>query len=198
MVWIKNNWIICVLLLIGAGFVFIQWIHPAQEQKQQGFTIEDAEKQEEQLKEAKESGIKSPVALVDVKGEVNKPGVYEVTTEVRVGEVIEQAGGFTENANQLAVNLAQRIQDEMVILVPKKGEESPTGGSISVQSNKISINSANQSELEELNGIGEKKALAIIEYREEHGNFQSKEDILQVPGIGEKTLANFENQLRVP
>src|SRR5699024_9080911 len=66
-------------------------------------------------------------AVVDVKGEVTKPGVYDVPIDSRVHNVVELAGGFTPDADQSAVNLAQKIHDEMVIFIPKTGEDNPPG-----------------------------------------------------------------------
>src|SRR5699024_12178226 len=63
----------------------------------------------------------SPV-IVDLKGEVKNPGVYELSTDDRIQKVIEQAGGFTNDADEQQINLAQKVHDEMVIYVPKMGE----------------------------------------------------------------------------
>ena len=145
-------------------------------------------------------GTSPEVAVVDVKGEVNLPGVYELSLDSRVNDVIEKAGGFTAAADETQINLAQRVQDEMIIIVSKQGEAGETtansAGSDSAQ--KIRINYATQEEIETLNGIGPSKAQAIIQYREENGLFQSPEDLLQISGIGEKTLQNFIDQIQIP
>lgn len=141
--------------------------------------------------------------IVDVKGEVMQPGVYEAEDESRVNDVILLAGGFTEEADVFPVNLAQRVHDEMTITVPKLGEEgisvtSVSGSSNSEVTDKIRINSATQTEIEKLSGIGPAKAQAIIAYREEHGLFSTVEDLLNISGIGEKTLENMRDQIQVP
>lgn len=139
--------------------------------------------------------------IIDIKGEVKQPGVYEMSPESRVNDVIEIAGGFTEDADVQLINLAQKVHDEMSIIVFKQGEEAGTNPSDPVGANaegKIRINHASQEEIESLNGIGPAKAQAIIQYREENGLFQSAEDLLEVSGIGEKTLANFIDQIQVP
>ena len=138
-------------------------------------------------------------AYVDVKGEVNSPGVYETTAGTRVEDVIKLAGGFTKNANQVVINLAQKVHDEMIILVPKIGDPVVSGaeGSVSTEK-KIRINYAPQEEMEKLNGIGPSKAQAIIQYREENGLFQTIEDLLEVSGIGEKTLENMKDSIQIP
>lgn len=134
--------------------------------------------------------------IIDIKGEVKKPGVYEVDKDLRVNDVILLAGGLTDQADEFAINLAQKLQDEMVIHVPKIGEE--TEGSIAVTNGKIKINYATQEEIETLNGIGPAKAQAIIQYREENGFFNTIEDLLNVSGIGEKTLENIKDDIQVP
>lgn len=142
--------------------------------------------------------------IVDIKGEVQKPGVYEVDQHVRVSDAISIAGGFTEDADQTQMNLAQRVHDEMVIIVPKEGEEiiavSTPGETTTIDEdmNKIRINQATLEEIQTLNGIGPKKAQAIIDYREEHGSFQSVEDLIEVNGIGEKTVENMKESIIVP
>lgn len=143
----------------------------------------------------------SEKVIVDIKGEVNQPGVYEMDASDRIHHVIDEAGGFTEDADQTQVNLAQRVQDEMVILVPKHG----VGAALTIDnelagdsSGKVRINYATKEEIETLNGIGPSKAEAILKYREENGFFQKPEDLLEVSGIGEKTLENFRDQIVVP
>ncbi|MCG1029991.1 ComEA family DNA-binding protein [Virgibacillus halodenitrificans] len=137
--------------------------------------------------------------MVDIKGAVAKPGVFEMPVESRVNDAIKLAGGFTADADQSQVNLAQKVQDEMIINIPVIGGETLTQGEVSsIQTEKLSINYATQEEIETLNGIGPAKAQAIIQFREEHGFFSTAEDLLQVPGIGEKTLNNFIDDIQVP
>lgn len=137
--------------------------------------------------------------IVDIKGEVVQPGVYEVAFDARIHDVIELAGGFSGEADQTHVNLAQKVQDEMMIIVPKIGEAVSTSGSnTSSSSDKVKINYATQEEIETLSGIGPSKAQAIIQYREEHGFFNSVEDLLQISGIGEKTLEKIKEDIQIP
>lgn len=140
--------------------------------------------------------------FVDVKGEVKKPGLYEVDKDARVKHVIDLAGGFTDEAASEHVNLAQKVSDEMVIYVPKNGEEDGLLNEMPAASNgqsmqKINVNKASAEELTQLNGIGPAKAEAIIAYREEHGPFKNVEDLLQVNGIGEKTLENIRDDITI-
>lgn len=137
--------------------------------------------------------------IVDVKGEVVQPGIYEIDTDSRIHDVIELAGGFSDEADQTHVNLAQKVQDEMMIIVPKIGESvSVTGTNTSADTGQVRINYATQEEIETLSGIGPSKAQAIIQFRDEHGFFNSVEDLLQISGIGEKTLENIKEDIQVP
>ena len=146
---------------------------------------------------------------VDIKGEVLRPGVYEFSCESRIQEVIKKAGGFTEEADEIKINLAQKISDQMQIIVPnlnskqeggvtegnsEKGNLSNTTPSNSKQGT-VNINTATLEELQTIKGIGKKKAEAILQYRKEHGAFRTKEDLLQVKGIGKKALEAIESQV---
>ena len=146
---------------------------------------------------------------VDIKGEVLHPGVYEFSCESRIQEVIKKAGGFTEEADETKINLAQKISDQMQIIVPnlhskqeggvtegnsEKGNMSNTTPSNSKQGT-VNINTATLEELQTIKGIGKKKAEAILQYRKEHGAFRTKEDLLQVKGIGKKALEAIESQV---
>ncbi|HEX6593117.1 MAG TPA: helix-hairpin-helix domain-containing protein [Bacillota bacterium] len=135
--------------------------------------------------------------MVDIKGEVNKPGVYELEADARVEDVIALAQGFTKDADQTTINLAQKVVDEMMVIVPKEGEITVQEGD-GANGNKIRINDASQEEIESLTGIGPSKAKAIIEYRDEHGMFQTEDDLLEISGIGEKTLENIRDEIQVP
>ncbi|MBS3199644.1 helix-hairpin-helix domain-containing protein [Turicibacter bilis] len=139
--------------------------------------------------------------IVDVKGQVNFPGVYEVEEHLRVHDVIQLAGGFLEMANETAINLAQKISDEMVIYVPHLDEEinntSTDAWSPSQDEKKVSLNQATVGELETLPGIGPSKAAAIINYREEFGKFKSIDELTNVSGIGEKTLEKLRDSLEL-
>lgn len=146
---------------------------------------------------------------VDIKGEVLHPGVYEFSCESRVQEVIKKAGGFTEEADETKINLAQKITDQMQMIVPnlhskqeggvtegnsEKGNLSNTTPSNSKQGT-VNINTATLEELQTIKGIGKKKAEAILQYRKEHGSFRTKDDLLQVKGIGKKALEAIESQV---
>lgn len=161
---------------------------------------------------------------VDIKGAINSPGIYSLDTNSRVVDVIEKAGGLTENADTSVINLSKKIADEMVIIiytrlevqnfkVTKEKESEVQKKCIQKDenalkndacitnsekiSNKISLNTASVEELMTLNGIGESKAKEIISYREKNGPFTTIEDLIKVPGIGENTLAQIKKDITV-
>lgn len=142
-----------------------------------------------------------PSLYVDIKGEVYQPGVYRVRNNMRVIDAIEMAGGFSPEASIRYVNLAMKVHDEMVIYVPNVNEqaiEEKLDLYTGQNHDKIRINSATIEELTSLPGIGQKKAEAIIQYIEQHGPFQTMDDLVNVSGIGEKTIAAFAEIVQVP
>ncbi|MCR1286919.1 helix-hairpin-helix domain-containing protein [Shouchella clausii] len=157
------------------------------------------ESEEAELEEETEDGV----LVVDVKGMVASPGVYELEVGSRLFEAIEKAGGFTDSANREGVNLALRLEDEMVVYVPEEGEEEGAGPVLAVEMNEtdhedtININEATEADLLTLQGVGPSKAAAIIGYREENGSFATVEELMNVSGIGEKTFEALEPFIRV-
>lgn len=190
---VKKNWIILIVGIIVVIFLFVMSDNAKEDTELiPVFPIVDAN-------EAEDVNEDSSVMIVDVKGEVNHPGVYEIDNNARINDVIERAGGFTKDADALPVNLAQKVQDEMTIIVPKKGDTEIVSSKTDINSKgKVRINNATQEEIETLPGIGPSKAQAIIQYREDHGFFSKVEDLLNVSGIGEKTLENMREDLQIP
>ena len=135
------------------------------------------------------------VILVHVAGEVRTPGVVRLTAGARVVDAIEAAGGATEAAVLAGVNLAAEVRDGSQIVVPPHraaAEQTPSGDPL------ISINTASASELQELPGVGPVLAGRIVAHREEHGAFDTTEDLLDVSGIGEAILARLRPLVRIP
>ncbi|MCQ2008465.1 helix-hairpin-helix domain-containing protein [Sporolactobacillus sp. STSJ-5] len=138
--------------------------------------------------------------IIDVKGAVREPGIYHVQTTDRVIDAIEQAGGFSKQADRDKVNLAQKLTDEMVIYVPKQGEKEPnvlvesTGNVTEKQESgeMVHVNTADEQTMQNLPGVGPAKAKAIIHYREEHGPFKSVDELTNVSGIGDKSLEKMK------
>lgn len=172
-------------------------------------------------KETKES---ETLLRVDIKGEVISPGIYSLKESSRVIDVIELAGGLTENADTSVINLSKKITDEMVIIIyskeqvksfeeTKKLEQQKIEKCISPDdislhndacisdsinnSNKININNASKEELMSLPGIGSSKAEDIINYRNQNGPFTQIEDILNVSGIGENVFAQIKENITI-
>jgi competence protein ComEA len=140
--------------------------------------------------------------VVDVKGAINSPGVYEMKLGDRVIDVIELAGGLHENADQKNINFAMKLVDEMVLYIPVVGEEEtpePIVGSVQQNNNdgKVNLNKASETELQTLTGVGPAKATAIIEYREQNGGFKKEEELMEISGIGEKTFEKLKDQITV-
>lgn len=186
---IKRSWFIIILAIIIIGFIIFTNLNEKLP------SIPESSVSSPPVETAEEN-IQAAFVLVDVKGEVQQPGVYQVDQNARVHDVIELAGGFTKKANQLHVNLAQKVQDEMVIIIPNESsEESNTMG---IANDKVRLNYASEAEIETINGIGPSKAQAIVKYREEHGLFKTIEDLLEISGIGEKTLENIRDQIQIP
>lgn len=176
---------------------------------------EDAIKENEWLLTSEENKIEdtetatiNQTVIVDVKGAVKAPGVYEADGEDRVIDLINKAGGLQENADETQINFAMRVEDEMVIYVPKIGEMEegavqgkPAGGFISAgqakDDGKVNLNTANETELQTLPGIGPAKASAIIEYRETNGPFKVIEDLKSISGIGDKTFEKLKDSIKV-
>ncbi|MBE7058370.1 MAG: ComEA family DNA-binding protein [Ruminococcaceae bacterium] len=143
--------------------------------------------------------------IIHVSGAVISPGIVSVTQGARIADIIDAAGGFSEDCDLSEINLAAYAVDGMKIHIPHLGETpslilpnviapSPTPVFSSLPSyqdasrtgpyEKININTATLPQLTQLNGIGESIAQKIIAYREEHGFFTKIEDILLVSGIG--------------
>ncbi len=160
--------------------------------------------EEPERNSAPETGEEEEKILVDVKGAVKNPGVYFARPGDRVINVIEQAGGLLEDADELAINFAMKLADEMVIYVPKKGEGFQEKEGLAIVAaqegkvdGKVNLNRADKSELETLPGVGPRKAEAIIEYRETNGPFKTIEDLMLVSGFGEKTFEKLKDKITV-
>ena len=181
-----------LLILVGVGGLFSK-----KEESVEGTTVVETTMLAEKTEV---STTQETVIFVDIKGEVKNPGVYQMKVGDRVKDALDAAGGLTEEADSQKVNLAKRLEDQMVIVVPKVGEEAeaiPAGATSKEASKegKVNINTATVEELKTLKGVGEKKAEAIIEYRKKNGSFKTKEDLMKVRGIGKKLFESFEERI---
>ena len=138
----------------------------------------------------KEQVIETKYIYIDIKGEIMNPGVYKVDEYTRLFQLIQLAGGITDDADTLAFNLSLKLRDEQVIYIPSVNDEYPMiyEDDGTTNSDKININLATIVLLDTLPGIGPSTAQNIIDYRKENGSFETVEDLLEVPGIGEATL----------
>ena len=161
---------------------------------------------EEILKEEKEdkNDITEEVkVVVDIKGEVIKPGTYEMVLGKRVIDVINESGGLTLKADTSSINLSEKITDEMLIVIPSIDDEKSEIVNNKIPSKKepndgkISINTGSIDELKRIKGIGEVKAKSIIEYLNQNGKFKSIEEIKNVNGIGNSTFEKIKNYIKV-
>jgi competence protein ComEA len=137
------------------------------------------------------------IILAYITGEVNNPGVYELKNGDRVKDIVDMAGGFTDEADTVNINLAQKIRDEDRVYIPKLGESPPEFETNKkpalIDINLIDINSATVSELSALPGIGNVKGQNIVNHRESFGKFKSIEELKNVSGIGEKTFEGLKD-----
>ena len=140
------------------------------------------------------------VVIVHVDGAVGAPGVYELKAGARVGEAVDAAGGLADDADTSTLNLAAEVADGEKVYVPHEGEPAPAEGDGSASggsASPVNINTAGVEELDELPGVGEATARAIVEDRETNGPFSTPEDLMRVSGIGEKKFAKLEGSICV-
>jgi competence protein ComEA len=135
--------------------------------------------------------IKSPKIYVHVAGSVKSPGIYQLDSGTRVYDAVLAAGGFTTKANQASVNMARALNDgEQLLISSQNGAHSFEN---SMVSSLVSLNQASASQLEELPGVGPALAGRMIDWRTANGGFKTKEDLLNVAGIGDKLFASVKD-----
>ncbi|MFM6971659.1 MAG: helix-hairpin-helix domain-containing protein [Rhodoluna sp.] len=139
--------------------------------------------------------INSASFYVHVVGEVANPGIYELDAGSRIVDAIFAAGGFLESADQSSINLAREISDGEQVVVFKVGEAPQFSSGGTSEGALISLNRANQQQLESLPGVGPALATRIIDWRNANGGFKKKEDLLNISGIGDKLFAGIKNQV---
>lgn len=150
--------------------------------------------------------------IVHITGEIVNEGIVKIKKDSRIADVIEQAGGTTEEADLSKVNLAYQVKDGQKIYIPNINDKEnqkevqdyiteDAGADVIIENeengSKVNINSATQTELETLSGIGPSTALKIINYRKENGEFKQIEDIKNVPGIGEAKFEGLKEEICV-
>lgn len=170
------------------------------------FSSDDEFEETEETKEDSNQTQANETIKVHIAGEINKEGVYEVNNGDRLDDLVKRAGGLTKDANSKKINLAMKLEDQMKIYIPSiydfEDEPSTTNENLlildkpSTEIEKININKASKEELMTLPNIGEKRAEAIIEYRE-NSPFKKIEDIKNVTGIGEKFYQSLKDLITV-
>lgn len=144
--------------------------------------------------------------IVYVCGAVNVPGVYTLTSKQRIADAVSAAGGFSDDAQTDAVNLAGIPCDGDKIRIPFQGEEINENNSAKeqdsennseIKDDRININTADKSLLMSISGVGEAKADAIISYREKNGNFKTVEEIMNIEGIKEGVFNKIKDKICV-
>ncbi|MDD3339107.1 MAG: helix-hairpin-helix domain-containing protein [Lachnospiraceae bacterium] len=138
--------------------------------------------------------------MIYICGAVENPGVYTLPGQARVFQAIEAAGGLMEDASETYINQAKILQDGEQITIPTRDEaaQAVSGGADGTASDgRVNINTADQTALMTLNGIGETRAAAIIAYREANGAFGSIEDIKNVEGIKDAVFQKISDNITV-
>ena len=204
--------------LILGGIIFILNRNNKESKEEIIDIFREEEKEEEKIEELtkEEKNNEVSTVIVDIKGKVNTTGIYEVETGKRVNDVINMAGGLTDEADTSNINLAKIVSDEMTIIIPSKEEvlekyksevcicdcpyitnDACITETTSEDNGLININIAPIEELMSLPGLGEAKAKSIIEYRTKNGNFTSIEGLKEVSGIGETIFEKIKNYITV-
>lgn len=182
--------------------------------EEQGKLSSKESQKEENVKQSEEDKI-----MVHISGEVEQRGIVVLDKESRIIDAINAAGGATEKADLSKINLAYVIEDGMKITIPSIEEKEEDinnskeyiekdAGEVVIEENintkettkeqsKININTATQTELETLPGIGPSIALKIINYRNENGKFTKIEDLKNVSGIGENKYEQIKEMIYV-
>lgn len=205
---------VCGIVLLGIA-VFLLVTQQEKEDKEllietlstTEVTVDTKKEQEQANNESKSTKI-----YVDISGAVKQPGVYQLPEGSRLLDLLKQAGGLTEDAAIQTVNQAMIIQDQQKIIILTQNQaqsidteninnnghlEEKSDEKSSKEAGKININQADLTQLQQLSGIGEKKAQAIIDYRNENGSFKTIEDLAKVTGIGEKTVEKLRDSITI-
>ncbi|SDI42661.1 helix-hairpin-helix domain-containing protein [Dolosicoccus paucivorans] len=202
--------IIGAILSIGLYRWFVPPSTPFDQEIMAVAEIEESISEESQVLEEERSEIEE--VTVEIKGSVINPGVYTLPANSRVVDLVDQAGGFTNDAYMDSLNQAQKLEDQMMIYVynestyqslADQGELSneevfdPLNNNKETESGLVNINTDQLQELLSLPGIGPKKAEAIQSYRQEHGDFKAIEELMEVSGIGPKTFDSLKDLITV-
>ncbi len=199
--YLKERKNLCLFSILGILSITFFALYIKEATAEEAYTCPKTQIEEIQVTEDNEE------VIVDIKGAVVNPGVYRVSKNAIIQDVITLAGGKTKEADTSNLNLSKKVSNEMVITVfttseIKKQEftKEPIKDDTTTNptaSTKVSLNHASLEELTTLPGIGEAKAKIIIEYREKCGEFTSKEELKNIKGIGEKVYEKLESYITI-
>lgn len=212
--------ILAIAVILGIGYYVYAKVGDFSSMEE----LQVEESLQENLEEAKETNKENEENIVvHISGAVEQEGIVELKVNSRVADAIEKAGGLKDDANTNDINLAYVLEDGMKIYIPNKQEieekqtitkesgiieentaqettqktSQTTVNKTNSNTKKININTALQTELETLPGIGPSIATKIITYRKENGCFKTIEDIKEVSGIGESKFNNIKDLITV-
>ena len=213
----KQKLTLVVIIIIMLGVIAYYLYLNFQKTNEEVFSTGD-EEQIEDIVEANKVGESNvhPQEIeekikIHIAGAVQQEGIYEIEDGSRIADAIEKAGGLNENASTKNVNLAYKLEDGQKIYIPTTEEEkeqeikvvtSGQNGQIVDNGDKtnnkiVNINTANQTELEEIPGVGESTAQKILEYRNKNGKFKTIEEIKNVSGIGEMKYEQMKEYIKI-
>lgn len=144
--------------------------------------------------------------VVHIEGAVINPNTYDLKSGSRIRDLISAAGGYKDNADKTTINPAEKLKDGEYVYVysinePKKNiQTASTSTNVNEKTSdgKLNLNTATKEQLDTLDGIGEKTAAKIIEYREKHGAYKSVEELKNIGArIGDKTIEKLKDKLEV-
>ena len=195
--------IIAILMVLFIGFYIID---KTNNEKFEYLEIEENEILSNNIIDENNTYEEGKIIVVHITGAIKNEGIVKAKDGARISEIIDLAGGTTAEADLSKINLAYIVKDGQKIYVPnvKDGEienitesagENVIDDKIEKTQGKVDVNTANQTELETLNGIGPSTALKIINYRKENGDFERIEDIKNVPGIGETKFESIKESI---
>ena len=182
---------VVVALVVAAGVLLSWWLLSARPRTSEPEAVHLAAQTERSL------GGSTRALVIDVEGKVKRPGIVTLPRGSRVHHAIARAGGVVEGADTSSLNLARVLADGEQVVVGAGVAGGPGGGPVggAPVGGRVSLNSATVEQLDTLPGVGPVTAQAIVAYRTAHGGFQRVEDLLDVKGIGEQTLADLKDQV---
>ncbi len=208
MAFLERKWVLALLVLgLIAGYNGVSgWIESRGTLLPMAHEKGEESPPEPAVSTASAVAVEPETVTVYVCGAVKKPGVFSLTKGSRVNDALQQAGGFSEKADMVSVNLAEQITDGQQIVIYEKGAAASGIASEIPKSRSpakapaglpVSINNGSLEALMQLDGIGEKTAQKIMDYRKTQGGFKTLEELKNVPGIGDKKFEQIKNDVKL-